>query len=121
LNISGNATLNNASTCVSSLNVSGTTTLSNGVFINSAPLNNWLFNSNGTNHEALNDFNNINKFGYTFIKIAGGAPLNGPGTGDTQYYSWYIGLGADYPDINGGNSYGMQFAIGRNETNPSRV
>jgi hypothetical protein len=61
------------------------------------------------------DFNNINKFGYTFIN--GGT--NGPtGTGDTQFYRWHIGLGSDHPTITGTGSYGMQFAIGRTATNP---
>jgi hypothetical protein len=84
--------------------------------INSVNINNWLFNSTGTNHEATPNFNNINKFGYTFIN--GGT--NGPtGTGDTQFYSWYIGLGADYPAMFGTiGSYGMQFAIGRTANNP---
>jgi hypothetical protein len=118
LNVASSTTLNNSTTCISSLNVSGITTLSNSVFINSATLNNWLFNSNGTNHEALNNFSSITKFGYTFINGGASAPLNGPGTGDTQYYSWHIGLGADYPAIGNVGSYGMQFAIGRNDTNP---
>jgi hypothetical protein len=84
--------------------------------INSVNINNWLFNSTGTNHEATPDFNNINKFGYTFIN--GGT--NGPtGTGDTQFYSWFIGLGANYPAMYGTiGSYGMQFAIGRTADNP---
>ena len=36
LNISGNTTLNNAATCISSLNINGITTLSNNVNINTA-------------------------------------------------------------------------------------
>jgi len=100
--------------------LNGTTINASTIFnVNSVNINNWLFNSTGTNHEALSDFNNINKFGYTFINNIGGT-LNGPsGTGDTQFYSWYIGLGADYPAMYGTiGSYGMQFAIGRTAVNP---
>jgi hypothetical protein len=87
--------------------------------INSVNINNWLFNNNGVLHEANQNFNNIGKYGYTFINGLGSAPLNGPATGDTQYYSWYIGLGSEYPAFFGTvGSYGMQFAIGRSDTNP---
>ena len=44
---------------------------------------------------------------------------SGRSSGASQYYSWYIGLGNEYPFSNSVNGYyGMQFAIGRNETNP---
>ena len=89
-----------------------------GVNIGSVSINNWLFNSSGFNHETITDFNNITAFGYRLTNGLGTAPTNGPATGDTQYYSWYIGLGAEYPAISGTSSYGMQFAIGRNDTNP---
>ena len=88
------------------------------VNIGSVSINNWLFNSSGFNHETISDFNNITGFGYRFINGIGSAPTNGPATGDTQYYSWYIGLGAEYPAISGSSSYGMQFAIGRHDVNP---
>ena len=100
-------------------NTSMTGTLTTtGVNIGSVSINNWLFNSSGFNHETISDFNNITGFGYRFINGLGSAPTNGPATGDTQYYSWHIGLGADYPAITGNGSYGMQFAIGRYDTNP---
>jgi hypothetical protein len=86
-----------------------------GVNIGSISINNYLFNNQGANNTAYNNFNNIDKFGYTFIA----GTTNGPATGATQYYSWYIGLGNDYPfNTTPNGTYGMQFAIGRSETNP---
>jgi hypothetical protein len=77
--------------------------------------NNCLFNNTGANHATYEKINIIDKFGYTFIQGA----TNGPGTGETQYYSWYIGLKNEYPFANSVNGYyGMQFAVGRIETNP---
>ncbi len=36
-----------------------------------------------------------------------------------NYYSWYIGLDNEYPFSNSVNGYyGMQFSVGRTETNP---
>jgi hypothetical protein len=44
---------------------------------------------------------------------------SGTGAGANSYYSWYVGLGNEYPFSNGVNGYnGMQFAVERNETNP---
>jgi hypothetical protein len=78
-------------------------------------INNYLFNNTGQNHSTYQDFNNIDKFGYSFMY----AGTNGPNTGSSQYYSWYIGLGNEYPFANSVNGYyGMQFAIGRSETYP---
>jgi len=115
LNVSGFTTLNNNTTCISSLNVSGITTLSNSVFINTNTINNYLFNNTGFNHSTYLDFNAIDKFGYTFIQSS----TNGPGTGASSYYSWYIGLGNEYPFSNSVNGYyGMQFAVGRSESYP---
>ena len=66
------------------------------------------------NHATYLDFNAIDKFGYTFMFSS----TNGPGTA-TSYYSWYIGLGNEFPFSNSVNGYyGMQFAVGRSETNP---
>ena len=104
-------------TNTASISSNGILTIS-AVNIGSVSINNWLFNSSGFNHETISDFNNITGFGYRFINGIGSAPTNGPATGDTQYYSWYIGLGAEYPAISGSSSYGMQFAIGRSDTNP---
>jgi hypothetical protein len=52
-------------------------------------------------------------FGYRFVQ----GNANGPGTGGSQYYSWYIGLGSEYP-ATGGGSYGAMFAVDRNVTTP---
>ena len=83
--------------------------------IGATSINNYLFNNQGANHSTYKDFDLIDKFGYTYIQDK----TNGPGTGAEQYYSWYIGLGNDYPFNNVNNErYGMQFAIARTETNP---
>ena len=108
LNVSGITKLNGVTTINSTLTVS---TLN----INSNTINNYLFNNTGGNHATYQDFNAIDKFGYSFIQNS----TNGPGTGGTQYYSWYIGLGNEYPVVSSVNGYyGMKFAVGRNETNP---
>ena len=93
---------------MSSLNVSGTTNLSGTLNINSNTINNYLFNNTGAYHSTYQDFNNIDKFGYTFIQ----ANTNGPSVPSAvnQSYSWCIGLGSDYNL----SSYAAQFAIPRN-------
>jgi hypothetical protein len=97
------------------INSSGTVNIVNTLQIASVDINNWLFNNTGRNHGVYQDFNAIDKFGYTFIQNS----TNGPGTGANQFYSWYIGLGNEYPFANSVNGYyGMQFAIGRSETYP---
>jgi hypothetical protein len=52
-------------------------------------------------------------FGYRFVQ----GTTNGPGTGGSQFYSWYIGLGSDYA-ATGAGSYGAMFAVDRNVTTP---
>ena len=42
---------------------------------------------------------------------------NGPGTGGTQFYSAYVGLGSQYP-ATGSGSYGAYLAFDRNVANP---
>ena len=73
-----------------------------------------LFNSSGFDHGTITDFNNITDFGYRFIN----APAtNGPGTPSnpaSQYYTWMIGLGANYPYT----QFGAQFCLPRNIGNP---
>ena len=96
------------------IDASGNVNIVNTLQIASVDINNWLFNNSGRNHGVYQDFNAIDKFGYSFIQNS----TNGPGT-DTQYYSWYIGLGNEYPFANSVNGYyGMQFAVGRFETYP---
>ena len=74
---------------------------------------NYLFNSSGFNHETINDFNNITHFGYRFIQ----GNINSPTTAFAQYYSWYIGLGINYPATDAG-SHGCQFALPRDTVHP---
>ena len=52
-------------------------------------------------------------YGWRYVQGA----TNGPGTGGTQFYSLYVGLGSDYP-ATGAGSYGMYLAIDRNSTTP---
>lgn len=52
-------------------------------------------------------------FGWRFVA----GSTNGPGTGGSQFYSLYTGLGTDYP-ATGASSYGMQLAIDRNSATP---
>jgi hypothetical protein len=53
-------------------------------------------------------------FGHRYIQGNGNGPAGG---GGNQFYSWYQGLGAEYP-ATGGGSYGMYIAIPRNPTTP---
>jgi hypothetical protein len=69
-----------------------------------------LFNNMGDNHSTRTDFNATYDFGWRFIQGA----TNGPGTGGSQYYSVYAGLGNEYLY----NNYGMQIAYPRNVTLP---
>ena len=75
---------------------------------------NYLFNNTGANHGDISNFDSVSHFGYKFIQ----GTTSGPGTPSAaQYYSWYIGLGANHP-ATGNGSYGAQFALPRNVTNP---
>ena len=69
-----------------------------------------LFNNFDDIHGNLNDFNSTYDFGWRFIA----GDTNGPGTGGTQYYSLYTGLGSTYSS----SEYGMQLAYPRNVLNP---
>jgi hypothetical protein len=92
----------------------GTINIVNKLQVAGNDINNFLFNNTGRNHTTYQDFNAIDKFGYSYIPNS----TNGPGV-DSQYYSWYIGLGNEYPFASSVNGYyGMQFAIGRYQENP---
>ncbi len=96
-------------TVVGNANISGTLTLSNML------IENFLFNNTGISHEAsIRNFNDVTSFGYRHILDP---TVNSPDTSTTsqKYYSWYIGLGSNF----GADSYGAQFAIPRNLTNPT--
>ena len=74
----------------------------------------YLFNNTGGTHGDVGDFNNVSTFGYKFIQ----GTTNGPNThsaGIPQYYSWSMGLGANYPY----SQYVCQFGIPRNVSNPT--
>jgi hypothetical protein len=74
------------------------------------------WNNFGDNHSTRSQFDATTAsygFGWRFVQGA----TNGPGTGGTQFYSQYVGLGNDYP-ATGAGSYGMYIAIDRNTTTP---
>jgi hypothetical protein len=69
-----------------------------------------FFNNMGNTHGSRTAFDASSPsydFGFRYVQGTG----NGPNTGG-QYYSWYIGLGSDYP-ATGAGSYGMYVAINR--------
>lgn len=75
-----------------------------------------LSNNMGEGHSTRTSFDATTPsydFGWRFVQ----GSTNGPGTGGSQFYSAYIGLGAEYP-ATGAGSYGMYLAIDRNTTNP---
>jgi hypothetical protein len=76
-----------------------------------------FFNNMGDNHSTRTSFDaSTPSYGFGFRFVQGNT--NGPATGGGgQFYSWYIGLGNDYP-ATGGGSYGMQVAIPRTATTP---
>lgn len=98
------------------INISGNAaTASNASLLNSISAVN-LYNNMGDAHSTRTSFDATTPsygFGYRYVQ----GSTNGPGTGGTQYYSWYIGLGSDYP-ATGAGSYGAMFAVDRNVTTP---
>jgi hypothetical protein len=75
-----------------------------------------LFNNMAQPHSTRTAFDATTPsygFGYRYVQGA----TNGPGSGGSQFYSGYLGLGSEYP-ATGVGSYGMYFAIDRNVTNP---
>jgi hypothetical protein len=75
-----------------------------------------FFNNMGDSHATRTSFDASTpsyNFGFRYVQ----GNTNGPGTGASQYYSWYIGLGNDYP-ATGAGSYGAMFAVDRNSTTP---
>jgi hypothetical protein len=75
-----------------------------------------IFNNMGANHGTRTSFDASSpSYGFGFRYVQGST--NGPGTGGSQFYSFYIGLGNDYPST-GAGSYGAMFAVDRNVSNP---
>lgn len=75
-----------------------------------------LFNNMGQTHGTRSSFDATTPsydFGFRYIQGGG----NGPGTGGSQFYSLYMGLGSEYP-ATGASSYGMYLAIDRNTASP---
>lgn len=75
-----------------------------------------LYNNMGEGHGTRTSFDATTPsygFGYRFVQ----GSTNGPGTGGSQFYSWYIGLGSQYP-ATGAGSYGAMFAIDRASSTP---
>ena len=75
-----------------------------------------LFNNMGAVHGTRSAFDATTPsydFGFRFVQ----GSTNGPATGGTQYYSWYIGLGSDYL-ATGAGSYGAMFAVDRGVATP---
>ncbi len=75
-----------------------------------------LYNNMGEIHGQRTSFDATTPsygFGYRYVQ----GSTNGPGTGGTQFYSWYIGLGSQYP-ATGVGSHGAMFAVERNSTTP---
>jgi hypothetical protein len=74
------------------------------------------WNNFGDNHATRTQFDPTTAsygFGWRFVQ----GNTNGPGTGGSQFYSLYVGLGNDYP-ATGAGSYGMYLAIDRNVAVP---
>ena len=77
-----------------------------------------LFNNMGDSHGLITSFDATSpSYDYGFRYVQGS--VNGPGTGGTQFFSWYIGLGAEYVGTGGGaNNFGAMFAVDRDVTRP---
>lgn len=74
------------------------------------------FNNNGEGHGTRTSFDATTpSYGFGWRFVAGST--NGPGTGGSQFYSLYTGLGTEYP-ATGAGSYGMQLAVDRNSATP---
>ena len=76
-----------------------------------------FFNNMGDSHGTRTSFDASTpsyNFGFRFVQ----GNTNGPALGGGgQFYSWYLGLGNDYP-ATGAGSYGMHVAIPRTATTP---
>jgi hypothetical protein len=108
--ITNNNQLTNGAGYITSAGTSADSNLLNGI----SAVN--LYNNMGAAHGTRQSFDASTPsvgFGYRFVQ----GNTNGPGTGGSQFYSWYIGLGGDYP-ATGGGSYGAMFAVDRNSSTP---
>ena len=88
----------------------------NTTYLSTSSIANNLFNNMGQSNNTRSSFDATSPsydFGFRYVTGSG----NGPGTGGSQFYSWYIGLGNEYP-ATGGGSYGAMFAVDRSITRP---
>ena len=102
--------LTNGAGFITSAGTSADSSLLNGI----SAVN--LYNNMGASHNTRTSFDTSSPsygFGYRYVQ----GSTNGPGTGGSQFYSWYIGLGSEYPST-GAGSYGAMFAVDRNTTGP---
>jgi hypothetical protein len=93
------------------INITGSSAQLNG--ISSTGLFNNMGQGHGTRVLGFDATTPSYDFGFRFVQNT----ANGPGTGGSQFYSLYTGLGSEYP-ATGAGSYGMYLAIDRNTANP---
>ena len=104
-----------ASTAITTSNI-GSQSVSNATTVGGiTPIQ--FFNNMGDSHGTRTSFDASTpsyNFGFRFIQ----GNTNGPALGGGgQFYSWYLGLGNDYP-ATGAGSYGMHVAIPRSAVTP---
>jgi hypothetical protein len=104
-----------ASTAITTSNI-GSQSVSNATTVGGiTPIQ--FFNNMGDSHATRTSFDASTpsyNFGFRFIQ----GNTNGPALGGgSQFYSWYLGLGNDYP-ATGAGSYGMHVAIPRSAVTP---
>ena len=99
-----NSTSGNAATATNSSQLNGITSTQ-------------IFNNMGDVHGARTAFDaTVPTYDFGFRYVQG--TTNGPATGGgAQFYSWYMGLGSQYP-ATGAGSYGMYIAVPRTATTP---
>lgn len=77
-----------------------------------------LFNNMGSNHGSISSFDATSpSYGFGFRFVFGSNGPGSSGNGANQFYTWYTGLGNEYP-ATGAGSYGAMFAVERVSTNP---
>ena len=109
INLPGVNTAGNQNTSGNAATASNASLLNNISAVN-------LYNNMGGVHGNLTSFDATTPsydFGYRFVQ----GSTNGPGTGGSQFYSWYIGIGSNFP-ATGTGSYGAMFAVDRNSSTP---
>jgi hypothetical protein len=97
-------------------NAATASTASNSSLLNGISVTQ-IFNNMGDSHGTRTSFDASTpsyNFGFRYVQ----GTTNGPAAGGgNQFYSWYLGLGNDYP-ATGAGSYGMHVAIPRGASTP---